>query len=113
MQRRNQTRTFAIDRGWFLVTFVTRHRRRCLGYLDGPRFVAHPLGALVIEAWEWTCEGPMHVRSLVVQPMPEHVHGVVCMDGAASPLDRFVAAVKGRTTRRAREEGVIGTSIKL
>lgn len=96
----------------YMLTLITAGRRKLLGELrdaDGD----HPLpwvelsayGTLVMEEWFRITQEQPHIRSLALQLMPDHLHGILYV---TAPIDKHLGAViarfKGKCTAALRED---------
>jgi putative transposase len=70
--------------GWYCVTIVVQGHARVFGELDGDQVVLNPLGEAAETCW---LEIPKHHSGVELDEhvvMPNHVHGIVILDGILS-----------------------------
>ena len=80
MKRRSDFNDYS-ERNIYLVTLVVEGRRNLLGELQGtsqdPVFVPSPLGVAVHECWQKIPEHYPEVKLILLQLMPNHLHGIL------------------------------------
>ena len=80
MKRRSDFNDYS-DRNIYMVTLVIEGRRNLLGELQGtsqdPVFVPSPLGVAVHECWQRIPEHYPEVKLILLQLMPDHLHGIL------------------------------------
>jgi putative transposase len=84
--------------GVYLVTICTHQRRCCLGEVVGDRVIASALGELIAEGWRAFPESFAGVTLDAFVVMPNHLHGILDLDGTTPSLSRIVGAFKSMTT---------------
>ncbi|MCB9521470.1 MAG: transposase [Myxococcales bacterium] len=106
MSRNKSLRASFINyrRGAYLVTIVAARRRPAFGTVRDATPRLSPLGTLTDGAIRRLATADVDVLAHVV--MPNHVHIVVALRGAAT-LGTVVAGLKSRVTRLARREGLV------
>ena len=78
--------------GDYFVTLCTRNREPLLGVIDGEEMILSEIGLIVQEEWQVLSERFPTIRLDALTIMPNHVHGIVTIVGAAlaaaRPLDQ-------------------------
>lgn len=115
MRRKNSLRLPYYDcrSGWFLVTVLTRRRRHLLGCIEHDLLIPSPLGDHALEAWSCTQEHRPRLEVPAFQLMPDHLHGVLGLDGRSGTLGTIIGSFKSRATRLARGAGTLERSEEL
>lgn len=115
MRRKNSLRLPYYDyrSGWFFVTVITHRRRDLLGRIEQGSLLPSALGDHALEAWSCTQEHRSTLEVPAFQLMPDHLHGVLGLDGRSGTLGNIVGSFKSRATRLARAAGTLEPSEKL
>ena len=90
--------------GAYFVTICTRDRMSTLGELAGEHIVLSEAGLLAGSTWESLPSRFPSVQLDAFIVMPNHVHGIVALKGARSPvtLGDLIRTFKGATARAVR-----------
>lgn len=99
--------------GWYFVTTCTAGRRPLFARVDGGRLRLTPVGEIVAEVWQRTPKVDPHVTLDRYVVMPDHVHGIVVLDGVnatregSRTLSTIVGTFKSAASRAIRKEILI------
>ncbi len=94
--------------GAYFVTLCTYGRRNLFGRISSDEMVLSSLGKLVEMEWKRIALSRKHVELDLFVVMPNHLHGVVVIEGSAMNTSH-VAAAEGRTG--AMQAGSLGAII--
>ena len=87
--------------GSYFVTACTHLRRCCFGEVAADRVVLSALGDLVAQHWRAIPERVEGATLDAFVIMPNHLHGIITLDGTTPALSRVIGAFKSRSTLEA------------
>jgi putative transposase len=109
MKRKNSLRLPYVDytRGWFLITVNSAKRMHTFGTVTDARFSALARGEHIEDSWLRVFERNDGIEVAAFQLMPNHLHGVVGLNGEVGTLGDLVGVFKSRVSREVRLAGLL------
>ncbi len=95
--------------GPYFVTVCTAERRCLFGEVEADAVRRSPVGDAVARAWSELPHLHPGVQIDAWVLMPNHLHGILAMDGERWALGEVIRAFKARATLAARRSGLWGT----
>lgn len=115
MKRKNSLRLPYVDytRGWFLITVRSAKCRHTFGTVADARFSAFARATYIEDSWRRVFDRNEGIEVAAFQLMPNHVHGVIGLNGEAGTLGDLVGVFKSRVSREVRLAGLLNENERV
>ena len=97
------------DYGIYFITINTFHRVRYFGHIKDKQMYLSPAGTKVADIWQLIPQQFSYVRIDAFVVMPDHIHGILIVQGAPAKIDASEPPSTGNSLPN-RRGGVTGSA---